>query len=337
MKHARVVIIMPVYNEARHLPQVLGSIGAQTFDHSRLFFVGVDGDSRDGSADVLRAWLTRSGMAGCVISNSRRKIPIGLNLGLQAVLETDIIVRLDAHTIYGSTYIAEAVGWLETVPSDVACVGCAQWPLPGSTFEERMVEALYTNPMGLGGADFRFGNDVREVDHVYLGVWRPGILIRAGGFNESLEANEDGEMSARLRQMGYRILRVPLPCRFVLNRGLVASIRQWNRYGYWRARMLRQNPAFIRRRHVLAPGAAILSIALACSPLRLLLLPAFAVYAVLVFRGRARGESFGVTLATLLYFPALHYAFAAGMLTSLFARRGEGARTYPRILAQREP
>ena len=318
----RVAMIMPVYNEARHLRAVLDSIASQSFDCERLFFIAVDGGSTDGSVDILRSWFTQSGIAGCVISNPRRKIPIALNLGLELTTNDDIILRLDAHTLYGATYVADAVRGLESAPPDVCCVGCAQIPEPSSRFKERVVGALYTNPMGLGGADFRVGDDVREVDNIYLGVWRPGVMSRTGGFNETMEANEDGEMSARLRQMGYRILRIPLPCRCLIKRGMTGTIRQWGRYGYWRSKMLQRNPQCIRRRHVIPPAAAILVLVLASSPLRLILLPAFSIYALLVFRCRADAEPLPVTLSTLAFFPLVQFAFGCGMLIGLLTGRG---------------
>jgi len=322
MKNARIVMLMPVYNEARHLLRVLQSIARQRFDRRRLFFVAIDGDSDDGSADILRSWFSKTEIQGCVVLNPRRKIPIGLNLGLRLGTDEDIVLRLDAHTVYGKSYIAEAVCALDRASPDVACIGCAQVPIPGTTFRERIIEALYTNPMGLGGADFRVGNDVREVENIYLGIWRPGVLARVGGFNETLEANEDAELSARLRRMGYRILRVPLPCRCIIKRGLIATIRQWNRYGYWRAKMLQRNPECIRARHIASPLAALTAIALACSPMRALLIPAYALYAALVFRYRDKEEPLLVTLAATAYFPWLQFAFAVGMFTGLFTGRG---------------
>ncbi|MGZ3498809.1 MAG: glycosyltransferase [Vulcanimicrobiaceae bacterium] len=325
---SRVVIIMPIYNEARHLRRVLGSIAAQTIDHKRLFLVAVDGNSSDGSPDIVRAWSARSEIATRIMSNPRRKIPVSLNLGLQQATDEDVIVRLDAHSIYGVTYIADAIRAIEDAPSDVGCIGCAQIPVPGATFEERVVEALYTNPVGLGGADFRLGDDVREVDSVYLGVWRPGVLKRAGGFNETMEANEDGEMAARIRQRGYRIVRVPLPCRFLIKRGIWSSIYQWNRYGYWRAKMLQRNPQFVRLRHLASTTAALLIVGLACSPMRLIVLPAFGVYTLFVLRWRPKGQPLPVTVATLAFFPALQFAFACGMLTGLLTGRG---RDWPPI------
>ena len=319
---ALVVIIMPVYNEARHLPDVLASLDRQAFPRERMFLVVVDGNSNDGSSALVREWLATSDIAGCVVDNPRRKIPVALNLALQHADDTDIVMRLDAHTIYSDTYVADAVRSLENAPADVACIGSAQLPVPGTTFEERVVEALYTNPLGLGGADFRLGDDVREVDSVYLGVWRPGILSRCLGFNESMDANEDGELAARLRSMGFRLLRVPLECRFLIKRGVLASIRQWNRYGYFRAKMLQRHPQFIRLRHVAAPAAVLFLGCLLMSPLRLMVLPLFMLYACALFRLRKNREPFAVTLATLAFFPLVQLSFAAGMFGGLLTGRG---------------
>lgn len=320
MSSPRVVVIMPVYNEARHLRRVLDSISAQDFDHTRIYFIAVDGGSKDGSREILSLWLRSGNIAGSILLNPRRKIPISLNMALQEASDFDIIVRLDAHTIYETQYLSNAITALSEAPPDVGCVGGAHVPIPGSTFSQKIVEALYTNPMGLGGADYRFGSEVREVDHVYLGVWRAGVLQKAGGFNEQMEANEDGEMSARIRRLGYRILRVPLPCKFIINRGLWGSICQWHRYGYWRCKMLQNNPTSIRKRHIISPAAAVIAVALACSPIRFVLVPLWGLYGVLVVTRRAEEEPALVTLATIVYFPVLQFAFAMGMLAALVRR-----------------
>lgn len=326
MSVSRVIAVMPVYNEARNLPVVLQSISAQVFDRERLYVVVVDGGSSDGSRELIEAWFQESSMPGCVLINRLRRIPISLNIGLRCADRSDVVVRLDAHTVYGPTYIADAVDLLERAGDDVGCVGGSYVPLPPSSLSGRIVQALYTNPMGLGGAAYRFGDDVREVDSAYLGVWPAAVLFDAGGFNEVLEANEDAEMSARIKKMGYKILRAPLPCRFIINRGVLATVRQWHRYGYWRAKMLWADPRSIRTRHIVAPAACLLGFAVVLSPYKLLLLPALAAYGVLIVRGRPKKESIGITAATLLYFPVVQFAFVMGMLRSAFSAAVLGGR-----------
>jgi glycosyltransferase involved in cell wall biosynthesis len=308
---------MPVFNEGPRLPIVLESVAAQTFDRSRMYLVAVDGNSGDNSRQVLSEWFTKTQMPGCITLNLRRTIPSSLNVGLRYAGEHDIVLRLDAHAVYGPAYIQEAVQALQSAGKDVGCIGAPCLPMPVSAFPARLVYALYTNAMGLGGGRHRFGNDVREVDTAYLGAWFARALIAAGGFDERFEANEDAELCARLRAMGLRILRAPLPCRFIITKGAIASIKQWHKYGYWRAKMLLRHPRFTRLRHVVPPTAAITALAVGFSPLRSALIPAFALYAFSIFRSRTTGEPLAVTLASLLYFPAVQFAFSAGLLRGL--------------------
>ena len=51
---ARVALVMPMLNEAVDLPETLASIGAQTFDASRMRFIAVDGGSSDGSREIVQ-------------------------------------------------------------------------------------------------------------------------------------------------------------------------------------------------------------------------------------------------------------------------------------------
>jgi glycosyltransferase involved in cell wall biosynthesis len=322
MNSSRALVMMPLYNEAQHLPRVLQSIERQTLERERMYFVAIDGNSTDGSAEVVRRWLTRSGIAGRVLWNPRRSIPTSLNLALSLAKQTDVVVRLDAHAVYGPEYLSQAITALEESPADVACVGCTARPAPATRFAERIVAALYTNVMGLGSDNGRVYATSREADSVYLGAWRPGVLQEAGGFNETMKANEDGELSARLRQCGYRILRVPLPCRFLIKRGPAAAIRQFGRYGYWRAKMLQRNPAFIRLRHVLPPVALLCGLAVLFTPLRFVLAPLFGAYALLIFRAREQGEPLPVTLTSVVYFPIVQSAFATGMVCGFLTGRG---------------
>ncbi|MFI5388950.1 MAG: glycosyltransferase, partial [Candidatus Eremiobacterales bacterium] len=103
---ARVALVMPMLNEAVDLPETLASIGAQTFDASRMRFIAVDGGSTDASREIVERWLALSGIEGEVVRNPRKRIPISLNVGAERAGRDALIVRLDAHTTYGPTYIA---------------------------------------------------------------------------------------------------------------------------------------------------------------------------------------------------------------------------------------
>ncbi|HEY7982017.1 MAG TPA: glycosyltransferase, partial [Candidatus Eremiobacteraceae bacterium] len=104
-QRVRLGLVMPIYNEAASLAETLASIATQTFDHRRIRLIAVDGASTDDSAAVVRRWLASTDIDGSVISNPRRRIPISLNVGIAALDPADLVVRLDAHTTYGPTYL----------------------------------------------------------------------------------------------------------------------------------------------------------------------------------------------------------------------------------------
>jgi glycosyltransferase involved in cell wall biosynthesis len=317
---ARVVLIMPVRNEARDLPATLASLAQQTIDHTRLQFFIVDGLSVDATRDIAEQWFAEQNIVGQVVPNPQRTIPAALNVGIAHAGINDIIVRLDGHTIYGPTYLEDLITTLENAPADVACVGGPQHPVSDELFEHRLVATLYSNPMGLGGADHRSGQGLKYVSQVYLGAWRPGVLQELGGFDERWKANEDSELSARILENGGRILWAPLDCTYAINRGVIKSIRQWGGYGFWRAQTLRRYPALAKPRHFAAPVAMLLALLLLFTPLRGLVGLGVLVYIGAVVWKRSPADSPALALAGALFFPCCQIAWSLGLLRGLPVR-----------------
>ncbi len=323
-------LVMPVYNEIENLGDVLASLDAQDVGFDRLFFVIVDNGSDDGSREFAERWFAGSEIVGMVVSNSRRSIPASLNAGIEHARPDEIIIRLDAHTTYAPDYIRTILEAFEAAPPTVGCVGGCQVPQPESSFERALVVALYTNPFGLGGAGFRRAAAVRQTNNVYLGAWRQQALAAAGGFDERWKANEDAELAARLRQLGYLTLQVPAISAYRVKRGPFAAIRQWGNYGYWRAQTLRRHPNELRMRHLLPPFALVAAALLLLTPSRRLVAALFACYAIGIWLARPRSESALVTAASFVFFPACQIAWGAGLLRGLLARNPRRRATMAR-------
>jgi succinoglycan biosynthesis protein ExoA len=322
MDFARVACVMPFLNEARNLPDVLASLAAQDVDRERLFVVGVDNGSDDGSDAVFLDWLGRTGIAGSLVREQVPSIPRALNAGLRETTPEDVVVRLDAHTIYAPDYLRTILDAFASLPDDVWCVGGAPTPhLERADFERQLGIALYSNPLGLGPADFRRESaSMREVTTVYLGAWRPGVLQRLGGFDDRWRANEDCELTERIRAHGGRIVRVPVRCGRKITRGALATVRQWSRYGFWRMQTFRRYPQAVRPRHLVPPLVLVGSLGLLATRYRSLLLPLYAAYALATVASRRRGEPALVTGGSLLFFPLVHVGYACGLLVGLLYR-----------------
>lgn len=320
----RLCLVMPVCDEAAYLPEVLASIAAQAYDRRRFRLVAVDNGSTDDSSAVLARWFAASGVAGTIVRTEVRSIPHALNLGVAAAEPDECIVRLDAHTTYGPSYLTTIGGAFTRLPDDVWCVGGKPLPQAASSYAHRIVAAFMTSPLGAGGAEFRRAREERPVHAVYLGAWRPGVVQRLGGFNERWRANEDGELVERLAAAGGKTWFVPAPSSYLIKRGLLSTIRQWSRYGFWRAQTLKCHPRATRLRHLAPPFALAAAVVLAFSPVRIALVPLVAAYAAAIIAARAPGEAPVTTLGSLAFFPLGHAAFGAGILTG-FLRRLPGA------------
>jgi glycosyltransferase involved in cell wall biosynthesis len=316
-KGARVVMIMPVRNEAADIGDTLASIASQDFAHERLRLFLLDGCSTDNTREIAEAWFAANTIAGGVITNPAQTIPTALNLGIRYATDDDIVVRLDGHTRYGPSYLRELITTLEDAPADVACVGGPQRPISNPQFSSRLVGTLYANPMGLGGADHRSSREKRYVSQVYLGAWRPTVLQRLNGFDEAWKANEDSELSARILQAQWRILWAPLDCDYKINRGIRKTISQWGGYGFWRAQTLRRYPQIAKPRHFAAPIALILAVALLLSPLRVLVLIGAFAYVAAVIAKRGKQDSLLMALAGAAFFPCCQAAWSIGLMRGL--------------------
>jgi succinoglycan biosynthesis protein ExoA len=311
----RACLVMPFRNEARHLPEVLASLAAQRPPRARLRYVFVDSASGDESAALARAWLDATGNPGEVVRADRPGISRALNAGIARAAPDEIVIRLDAHTIYDTGYLAELLDALAELPPQAWWVGGSLIEPLAASFGDRLVRALMTNPTGLGASDWRRARTLRRVEsNVYLGVFRPGVLNALGGFDEDWIANEDAELAARIDAAGGQIWFVPVRCAYRINRSPRQTLAQWHRYGFWRARTTMRHPRTLRPRHLAPPLALALGLVLALSPLRAALLPLAAAFAALVAARRERGEPPLVTAAAIAYFPLVHAAFATGLL-----------------------
>ena len=336
---ARVCLIMTFRNEAEHLPSVLATLRAQRFDRARLELVAVDDRSGDGGAEIVETWLREACWTGSVIRANSRCIASSLNLALASVPPDAFVIRIDAHSLYAVDYVDTIMTAFDDLPADVWCVGGCADPTGASRFGRALHAALFTNPMGLGSADYHSAQ-IRPVSSVYLGAWRPGVLTAVGGFDTRWRANEDAELAERIREAGGIVVRVPARSYKIITRGARAALLQWTHYGFWRAQTMIRHPRTLRVRHVAPTLALLTAIVLLASPARALFVPLYLGYAVATVACRPRGERAIITLASLIYFPLVHAGFGCGILfgalSSIIAgRRAASFRLFSKYLSSR--
>lgn len=245
-----VSIIVPCYNEQDTVQLLLESVYDQTFPRQLIEVVIADGLSTDQTRQVIEEFCRdHPDLTVKVVDNPQRIIPAGVNRAIAAA-SGQYIVRLDAHSIPSPNYVARCISDLEAGLGDN--VG-GRWDIRAGSggWQGRGIAAAAAHPLGVGDARYRLGGDAQAVDTVPFGAFSRGLVDRIGWFDETLQTNEDYEFNVRVRQSGGRIWFDPkIRSAYIARKDLGELARQYWRYGYWKARMLRRYPSTFRIRQM---------------------------------------------------------------------------------------
>jgi glycosyltransferase involved in cell wall biosynthesis len=245
-----VTVIMPVRNEEKFLSRCMDSLLRNDYPLQRLEFLIADGMSNDRSREILTEYSRRFPFVR-VLDNPGRIVPTGLNEALRQA-KGEIIVRVDAHTVFARDYIRQCVHLLQT--SGASNVGGPQRSV-GEDYESEAIALATTSRFAAGDAKFRFSEEEAWVETVYLGAWWKETLLELGGFDEEWVVNQDFEMNHRLRLAGGKILLSPaIKCEYSVRRSLVALATQYLRYGHWKVKTIEAYPESLRWRQLVAPA-----------------------------------------------------------------------------------
>jgi succinoglycan biosynthesis protein ExoA len=325
-----VSIIIPCYNEATTIHYLLEAIAHQSYPCARLEVIIADGLSTDKTRDEIGKFQREyPDLSLVVVDNHKKIIPAALNTAI-SVAKGSIFLRLDAHSIPQSDYVERSVNDLELGLGDN--VGGVWEMRPGSSgWISQVIAAVAAHPLGVGDAQYRFTNRAASVDTVPFGAFKRELVARIGGFDESLQVNEDYEFNARIRQAGGSIWLDPsIRSTYFTRPSLGALAKQYWRYGYWKVRMLRRYPGTIRWRQALPPlfvsslvMLGLLSIWFVIA--RYLLLAEIVAY--LAVLGLVAGQ-IAIRQKKLAFLPGvplaiatMHFSWASGFLWSLIFSR----------------
>lgn len=249
----RVSLIIPCFNEEKTINQLLESINEQTLPQREMEVIIADGMSTDRTREIIQTFQSgHSAMNIRVVDNPKRVIPAGLNAAIRAS-RGELIVRMDAHTIPAKDYIELSVrAFDEGKGEDIGGVIDITPGSPG--WIGRSIAVATRHPLGVGDAMYRWAKKPTYADTVAFGTYARKTFDQIGFYDETLVANEDYEMNARLRATGGRIWIDPAIRATYHSRPDLSSLaRQYFSYGFYKLRMLKRFPATIRWRQALPP------------------------------------------------------------------------------------
>ena len=228
-----VSVVIPVYNESKHIENCVGSVLKQDYPAEQMEILLVDGMSNDGTPDIIER-LCQEDSRIHFLQNPKRIVPSALNIAIKAS-RGEIIVRMDCHCIYPPIYVSTLVGKL--VELNAANVGGVWLTEPANDSSICHAIALCSShPFGTGPSLHKIGCDeVTETDTVPFGCFRKDIFDKIGLFDEEMLRNEDEELNGRITRQGGRIFIVPqVEMHYMSRDSLGKMIKMYYHYGLWK-------------------------------------------------------------------------------------------------------
>lgn len=317
----RVSVVIPVYNEERHIERCLGSVQAQSYPSELIEVLVADGGSSDRTRDIVAAIAERDPRVR-LVHNPRRSQAAGLNVALRESTG-QVIARLDGHAAWSARHIEVCIDLLERTGADN--VGGTMSVVGESPLGEAFAVATRSR-LGAGSATYRYGDREREVDTVWLGFFRRDALDRVGPFNERYPPHEDYELNHRLRVSGGRIVFSPeIPTAYWPRASWRGVASQYFRYGRGKLRVAKHHPGVLRPHHFAAPLLVAMLATGALGSLRSAqvrvtssgLLAGYAATCLAVGMRASRGASAPVRVRVPAVFVVLHLAWGSGFWTGV--------------------
>jgi succinoglycan biosynthesis protein ExoA len=312
-----VTIAMPAFNEEHYIEACIRSVQAQDYPKDRIEILIADGRSTDRTREIL-AELAKADPRIKVIDNPDRLQAAGLNQLIKAA-RGEIVVRMDVHCEYASSYVRTCVEKLAATGADN--VGGAQRAKAKTTFQRALCAAL-TSPVGVGGARYRDATAEGFVDTVFLGAFKKAVFERIGLYDPRAITNEDAELNQRLLETGGKIfLSRDIEVHYYPRDSFQTLAKQYWKYGRGRARTLLKLGRFPTLRPMIPFAMVIGASALVLVPPLWPIAPAaFAAYALLTGAEAVRVAAplgpAGVATAWAI-FPVLHASHGAGFASGL--------------------
>jgi succinoglycan biosynthesis protein ExoA len=246
----RIEVIVPVRDAAAVLPDCLAAIRGQTLAPAAIHLSVAP--STDAT-DLVVASSTASDPRLRVHENPAGDRGSGLNVALATLdAETEAVAMVDAQSRLEPDYLERSAAVMKE--TGAAVVGGAIHPV-GDGVVGRAIAAALSSRVGVGDSGFHFDGTGRDVESVYLGVYRRSVLDTVGRYDPSLLRTEDDDMNARIRAAGWRIRLDPsIRSRYLGRQTLRGLFRQYRGYGHSKVALAAKRPGAIRLRHLVPAG-----------------------------------------------------------------------------------
>lgn len=239
-------IICPCYNEENYIEATLDSFLRQEYYAFELEVLICDGMSTDNTRRLVQEYAHKHPNIR-LVDNVKRKTPFAFNVGLAAA-KGDYVAILGAHSAYKKNYLQACYDALIESGS-IACTGRvitqAAYPNP----EAKICEWVMLSTFGVSGNSFRVMKE-GYVHSVNFPVVKKQALIDLGGYDETLERNQDNDMNQRLLDAGYKLYCTWQTTAYYRPPANISKLMKYAyRGGFWNAKSYFMHPQSMRLHH----------------------------------------------------------------------------------------
>jgi glycosyltransferase involved in cell wall biosynthesis len=318
-------VVIGARNEAGYIEGCVRSLLEDDYPADRLEVLVVDGQSNDGTPDIVRK-LTEADPRVRLIDNPRRITPVAFNLGIQNA-RGEIISIVGGHSYVEKGFLRLTARALLDHP-DAWVMGGASLPIHSGYVGRVIGQAVYS-PFGTGGPKYRSpGYSGYVADTVEFPSYWQWVFDKVGLFDEQLVRNQDNDMNDRVMQAGGKVFHDGRRRHYYYSRSSFGKLaRQYFQYGFWRIRNIQKLRKVTTFRQIapllfVAAWPLLIAGALLWRPLWYALAGYAGLYLLALLAGAARtARTAGLKYALLvpLAFVILHFSYGAGSLKGIWS------------------
>jgi succinoglycan biosynthesis protein ExoA len=253
-----VSVVIPTLNEAATIAATLRQLAGTRYPRDLVEFLVLDGGSTDATRAIAEEMAGRlveeRGSVIRVLDNPRRLQSAAMNLALDAAdPRSEWLIRCDCHAEYPSDFVSAVARAIAARPGmDYAGVVYAvRCRTDGPNGFRNASGWAFCSRLGGGNSAYRTGTPCGPIDHGWHGAFDRRVLRALGGYDTQMIANEDVDLSWRLRDAGYKLwIAGDIPVGYIARDTPRALWRQFRRYGEGRVLLMERHRGAFKARHL---------------------------------------------------------------------------------------
>lgn len=317
-----VSVIVPCRNEKEYIEHSIRSIFNQIELSNKIEVIVVDGNSNDGTKNILKNLLFEFPNLK-VVNNPKQTTPFALNLGIMDS-KGDYICIFGAHAEYADDFLINAIDLMNNHP-EADCVGGPIISKGTNNFGIATALAM-SNLIGVGNAKHRFPDYEGYAEMACFPVFRREVFSKIGLYDESLIKNQDDEFCFRLTKNGGKVYISPkVKSTYYVRESIIKLFKQYYNYGKWRIAVLKKHTIPISIRQLIPVSFFLMLLLLLVWGLTVdswvlaLGLPVLYSGVLLLFAGsKLFTQKFSVLKFIPLALVILHFSYAIGFFVGIF-------------------